>query len=195
MNQEVFERHLEPAQVASYVDGTIQPSVRAAVQRHLATCEDCRAELVEVSRIMRSFPAARRARRHVWLPAAAAAAVVLVLAWPRAANTPVGTVHREEAVTTTVAPRPVTPIGAVASVSELVWSSVPYADRYHVRMFDGNGTVIWERETADTVATLPTSVSPRAEVSYFWKVEALTGFDRRAASGLVEFVVSRRSKR
>jgi hypothetical protein len=195
VNHEALERHLEPDEVAAYTDNALSAEARAEVQAHLAACAECRAEVLEVSRIVETVPAAWRIRRRAWIPAAAAAAAALVLIWPRPAETPVTPVHREEAVTTTIAPRPLLPTGSVDSLSRLVWTSVPYADRYHVRLFDGAGSVIWERETADTVGVIPASVSVRAGVPYFWKVEALTGFDRRAASELVEFIVSERGAR
>jgi hypothetical protein len=91
----------------------------------------------------------------------------------------------------TAAPRPIAPVDTVAGVAAFTWSSVPQADRYRVRLFDADGTVIWERETAETVATLPSVVGLRAQLRYYWKVEAHSGFDRWAASDLVEFVPRR----
>lgn len=190
MNHEALDRHPEPGEIAAYSDGALSAAARATLQAHLAVCVECRDEVVEVSRILRTVPATRRARRRVWIPAAAAAAAVLVLVWPRSAETPLTPVHREEAVTATVAPRPIAPTGTVDSASRLVWTSVPYADRYRVRLFDSNGTVLWEHETPDTSGVIPASVSVRGGIAYFWKVESLTGFDRRAASNLVEFVVT-----
>ena len=69
----------------------------------------------------------------------------------------------------------------------LVWSSVPYANNYRVRMFDADGTVLWEREATDTVVPIPDSMALRPLLLYYWRVEARTGFDRRAESDLVEF--------
>lgn len=191
------EEHLEADEVAALIDGTLDGDARATVESHLASCPDCRAEVVAVSSIVRMLPAERSVRRRVWLPAtvAAVAAALLVAVWPRPTGAPESPVHREEAVTTTVAPRPLAPVGVVRTTTPFVWSSVPYADRYHVRLFDPDGMVIWEVETTDTVATPPASVITRERVSYFWRVEAATGFDRRAASSLVNFVRAEQDRR
>lgn len=186
-----LERHLEANEIAAYVDGAVAGVQRAAIQAHLAACADCRAEVAEVLPIVRTLPRAPRLPRRVWIPAAAAAALALLWAGPRALREPTVPEHREETVTMTVAPRPLAPVGAVDSATALVWSSVHSADRYRARLFDSDGTVIWEHETGDTVAALPRSVALRARLPYYWKVEAHTGFDRWAASDLVEFVPRR----
>jgi anti-sigma factor RsiW len=180
-------RHLAEEEAAAYVDGTLAANALKAIQAHLAICAECRAEVAEVSSIVRTAPAAKRARR-IWIPAAAAAALALLWVAPRAARGPAHPTHREEAVTTTVAPRPVSPRGAVDPATTFVWSSVPYATAYRIRLYDADGSLLWEQETADTVSAPPTSLGLRARTSYYWKVEAQTGFGRWAASDLVEFV-------
>ena len=188
MTQGPFDQHLRPEEIAAYVDGAVTGHVRSAIQAHLAACAECRAEVAEVSRVVRTLPHTRGVPQRIWIPAAAAAALALLWAGPRTLREPPAFEHREEAVTTTVGPRPVAPVGAVDSARALVWSSVPHASSYRVRLFDADGTVIWERELGDTVAALPSSVRLRARLPYYWRVEANTGFDRRAASDLVEFV-------
>ena len=91
------------------------------------------------------------------------------------------------ATQTTVAPRALAPTGQVDGVTTFVWSSVPETESYHVRLFDSQGTVLWETRTADTVFKLPASVILRPGRSYFWKVVARIGFDRETASDLTEF--------
>jgi anti-sigma factor RsiW len=193
VSEKTFQRHLDSDEVAAYVDGALSGDVRARIEDHLGSCADCRVEVAQVSRIVGTLPPPRWIGSSVWIGAAAAVAALL-LALPRTAHTPVGSAHREAAVTTTVAPRPVAPRGAVESATTLVWSAVPYADGYRVRLFDATGTVIWESEGADTVAQLPVSIATRSGRPYYWKVEARTGFDRWAASDLVEFRVGRGSK-
>ena len=191
MTQGRFDQHLRAEEIAAYVDGGVTGDARSAIEAHLAACAECRAEAVEVLRVVHSLPHARGVPRRIWIPAAAAAALALLWAGPQVLRDPPAFEHREEAVTTTVAPRPVAPVGAVDSARALVWSSVPQASGYRVRLFDADGTVIWEREAGDTVAVLPDSLRFRARLPYYWKVEAHTGFDRRAASDLVEFVPRR----
>jgi len=101
---------------------------------------------------------------------------------------PADPAHRDPTLTATAAPRVIAPVGRIDSLSLVVWSAVPTADRYRVRLFDPQGTVLWQRETSDTTAIVPPTVSLRRGTSYYWKVESHTGFDRWAASDLVEFV-------
>jgi len=173
------DAHLEASEVAAYVDGSVSVSARARMQAHAAQCDVCRDELLDITRLA----AARKAPRvpaKAWMPAVAAAALAFLLVMPRNGDRPQ---HREAAVTSTVAPRALSPIGLVDSTAALTWSSVPHADVYHVRLFDSTGTVLWERDTPDTTLALQL---PRG-VSYFWKVDARTGFDRSASSELTEF--------
>lgn len=191
---EVVE-HLSAAEVAAYVDGKLR--ARSQVQAHLAECADCRAEWVEVARIVRTLPGVRsslRVPRAAWMTAAAAASLVLLVTRPWSANDPAESGHRDGVVTTIVAPQPVAPEGVLESVRVFIWSAVPLAQDYRVRLFDHEGTVIWQKETADTLAALPTSIGLRSGVQYYWRVEARTGFDRQAASDLVEFTISPNSR-
>jgi anti-sigma factor RsiW len=192
------ERHLAADEVVAYVDGAVDGDERRRIEAHLAACAECRVEVSDVVALARALPAVRRARLRIWVPAAAAAGVAIVLAWPRhpQQRTPVGEAHRRGAVMTTAAPRPIAPAGVVTTADTLVWTSVPGADAYAVRVFDASSTVIWDGQTSDTTAVLPATIGWRAGASYFWKVEARTGFDRWAASELVEFVVpnGRRSR-
>ena len=57
-------------------------------------------------------------------------------------------------------------------------------------MFDARGRVLYETQLADTVVILPDSVAVIPGQSHLWKVEARTGWDRWAASDLVEFRVA-----
>jgi putative zinc finger protein len=186
-------RHLEIDQVAAYVDGSLAADARRYVQAHLSACADCRAEVSDVTRAVGAPPPAQRVSWGAWIATGAAAAVVLVvLPWTRPRRTEPE--HREATVTTTVAPRAIAPRGSVDAAKAFVWSAVPYADNYRVRVFDSTGTVIWESERGDTVAPLPASLVLRAGRPYYWKVEALTGFDRWVASDLLEFTAGRGSE-
>lgn len=74
--------HLEAGTVASYLDGRLSPSVTAEVESHLAECPSCRREIVELEDVVRP----RRRGRRVYLAglAAAAAAALLIVGFPRA---------------------------------------------------------------------------------------------------------------
>ena len=190
---ERFDRHLEPHEIAAYVDGDVGGEQRVFIDAHLAACSECRTEVADVSRIVRTAPTTRGVSRRIWIPAAAAALALLWVA-PRALRDPGPPQHREEAVTMTVAPRAISPVGSVDTAGALVWSSVPYANSYRVRLFDADGTLLWEREAADTLVPIPDSIALRPQLLYYWRVEAHTGFDRRAESDLVEFRVQRETQ-
>lgn len=180
--------HPEAWELAAYLDGALADPNRSRVEAHLAGCAVCRVEVAAVAQLVRTAPRPRRVAIPIGLAAAAVLAVLLV----PALDLPSWfgpTRHREPAVTTTAPPIVIAPRGGVDSVRELVWSAVPHAARYRVTLLDARGTALWRWETADTVAVLPDTVRLRVAASYFWKVEAETGFDRWAASDLVDFTL------
>jgi hypothetical protein len=188
MTGEVKAGHLTVEDVAAYIDRGDAAEQRARVEAHLATCAECRSEVVTVARLARSFR--DRRRWTVAAPLAAAAAVLLLVfaPWQRAPDRS-EPVLREPAVTTTVAPRPLAPLGAVAVLPRLLWTSVPHADRYRVTVFDGNGSVVWETLTTDTLVAVPDAVALGVGVPYFWKVAARTSWDRWVVSDLTTFTL------
>jgi anti-sigma factor RsiW len=181
------QAHLESGEVAAYLDGALEPSDLSRVEAHLATCDRCRTEVTEVARLLYERP--RRQAWHVPIGVAAAAAVVLLLVWPRPGERPaLSPGYREPVVTTTVAPVVIAPRGAiVAAAPRLVWTRVPGAYRYRLAVFDDTGTVLWETQTSDTSALVPGSIRLHQGASYYWKVEAQTGWDRWVTSDLVAF--------
>ena len=191
MSVRADDRHLQASEMAAYIDRTDTSAAREFAETHLSTCAACRGEAAVAWRIVRKLPADTRARsvwRRVWFPAAAAAAALLLLQpWTRGNRE--NEALREGALTTIIAPRPSTPIGMVDSATTLRWSFVPAADRYRARLFDANGTVLWEDETHDTIAVLPARVRLESGRAYYWKVEAVSTRDRGASSDLMEFEV------
>ena len=179
--------HPDADEVAAYLDQALPPAARARVESHLDDCAECRAELVQVARLVRTAPR----RRPVAVPASLAAAAVLILLLTPGVHLPGRRApeYREPAVTTTPAPAAIVPRGQVDAARELIWSAVPRAGRYRVVLMDGGGTLLWRMETADTAVSIPDSVRLRTGAPYFWKVEAETGFGRWVASDLVDFVV------
>lgn len=177
--------------IAGFVDRSLDAAARARVEAHLADCEECRREVLDVDHISRSAPSARRA---VLIPigaAVAAAAALLLVLWPAGGPEPGDDAHREPAVTTTVAPRAVAPLGSIAKLDSIRWSSVPGAERYSVSVFDANGTVLWQSIAADTVIGVPADVPLAPGDRYFWSVRARVGWDRWVESSLSEFTLLR----
>jgi anti-sigma factor RsiW len=179
--------HLDPADLAGFVDGLLPAADRARIESHVADCDECRAEIVAVARLV-----AKPARRRVWyIPAAAvaaAAALMLVMLRP-APDDRRAPVTREPMISATVAPSALAPRGVTSAAKTLVWTSVPHADVYRITLFDDAGRSLWETQTADTVAAIPATIPLLAHASYFWKVEAQTGWNRWVASDLIEFSI------
>jgi hypothetical protein len=172
---------------------------------HLASCEACRGRLAALLRLVADdsvivelarleAPAGGAARGRPTRPYLAAAAVLAaavlaaVLVRPQTALTPPGTdpdgsrLHRESAITTTVAPRVLGPAGPAAAADSLVWTSVPHADRYRVRIFERDGTLRWDEQTSDTTLAMPAHLIDAGPNAYLWQVQARTGWDRWVAS-------------
>jgi len=178
--------HVDSGEVAAYLDRALSPSDRSRVEEHLADCDVCRAEVIEVARLLRTQT--RRRGWYVPIGVAAAAAVVLLLVWPRPVEEPLlPPNYREPVVTTTAAPFAIAPRGASVATSQFVWTRVPHADRYRLTVFDGTGRVVWETQTGDTAVGLAESIRFHGAASYFWKIEAQTGWNRWVSSDLVEF--------
>ena len=181
---------LDELALADFVDGRLTSEAREAAVAHLLTCARCRAvvratvRLRSEAAVARDVPDRRWRRWSVPVGLAAAAAVLLVIR-------PWGVLEtgglREPPLTSAAAPVPIAPRAVVAEVGRLIWSSVPKADLYRVRVYDGDGTVVWRLETVDTTAALPTTVLLSPEHAYFWRVEAQVESNRWAASDLVEF--------
>lgn len=181
--------------VAAFVDGALAGDERARVVSHLANCAWCRSAVRSTAALMsdvtvqREMPDARGRRR--WSRSAlaiAAAAAIIVLVTPFRQAGEDGQL-RESAVTTTIAPVALTPRESARVGEPLVWSSVPGAQRYHVRVQRADGSLLWSSQTQDTVVQLPDSVRLSPGATYYWRVEAQTEWQRRVASDLTRFIV------
>ena len=179
--------------IAALAEGTLDDAARAAVLPHLAGCARCRRAVASVAgaladpRVARAVAAIERPQRRllrIALPVAAAAAVLLVFAWPREAGREPG--HRAPPDATAL-PVPVSPVGVVAEAKALQWTAVRDADRYRVTLSEADGHLLYEAEVSDTVVALPDSITLSPGRAYVWLVEARTAFDRWTTSPLVEF--------
>jgi hypothetical protein len=203
---------LDDMTVAMVAEQGANVSERARVIAHLAACARCREQVASVARLLRapavvaeirrrdvSAPSVARWRHVAGAGALAALAASLVLmtgvgdrasVTRRSASAGNEPAHREQSVTTTVAPSVIAPVGAVAVADTFRWSGVPHADRYRLTLFDRDGTVVWETQATDTATIRPRSIAFEPSAAYLWKVEARTGWDRWVESDLIEFSVA-----
>lgn len=199
----VLERRIETPDcpdelvIADFVDGRLTPHSREPVAAHLLTCARCRALVKATSELATNEAgltprAARRWRRWSFPVGLAAAAALVLLLLPRGGGDNSTPGLREPTVTSTIAPLPLAPApgAVVASVDRLVWSSVPKAERYRLRLYDREGSTLWTMETADTSVALPDSVRLLPRVPYFWRVEAQAEWMRWASSDLASFQIN-----
>ena len=185
--------HLDPGVMAAFIDGALPPAERALAEAHLADCDECRAEFIAVSRLART-----PSRRRAWyIPAAAAAAAAVLffaVTLQPTVDHPTPPVYREPVITTTVAPVAIAPRGVVPAAATLIWTTVPYADLYRLTIFDEAGRAVWETQTRDTSVAIPGNIHLALRTSYFWKLEAQTGWNRWVPSELVEFSVDPKAR-
>lgn len=188
---------LDDDTLAGLADGSLGAAARAAVLPHLAACARCRSAMASIARALADAAVAREVtavegpgRRRfirILVPLAAAAVLLLMFAWPRLKDD--GGSHRGPPVPA-AAPVPLSPLGAVATATVLRWTSLAGADRYRVTLFEAGGRTLYERELADTVATLPDSIRLVSGQPYVWMVEGRIGFDRWSTSRLAEFSIA-----
>ena len=203
--------HLGDDDIAALLDG-IPDEGRAEWLRHLTACPECRHRVAAVSRLLRETPVASERRRlEAGAPGQirrvairiAGAAAVLVGAFaagsllrqgpPATDGASSEQVHRDGIITTTVAPRLVAPSPGATTTDSLRWTAVPHADRYQVLVFDREGTLVWDPQTADTVIAVLPSLA-QSPATYVWKVEARTGWDRWVASEWAQFSTTGREE-
>lgn len=201
---------LDESTIADFVEGRLDARARAPVVAHLLTCAGCRSVVRAAGRAIADVTATPAITRRPWrrwsLPLGlAAAAALAVLLWPRSTDD-AGVPPRLREPTDTdslarpprgprnfvvradsPAPMPIAPRASVARVDWFVWSSVPRAGRYRLRLYNDEGDVLWTTETADTLVAVPDTIALAPRVTYFWKVEAQTEWRQWAASDLVEF--------
>jgi hypothetical protein len=119
---------------------------------------------------------------------AAAAAVILVIL-PGRRPEPDPSQHRDPAADTAPTVKLQVPKGTGPRPLLLAWAPVDQATRYRATVFDQEGSIRFRVEVTDSSLPLPDSLRLVAGRSYFWKVEADTGWDRWVSSKLVEFTV------
>jgi hypothetical protein len=190
--------HLRDSELAAFLDGGLSDSERHRVEAHIDICDACRAELVDIGRAVarpgkRAKVATVPLSRRWWIPAAAAAGIVAILMVPRLATRAPATDGQTRAarVVDGEGQRRIDPISpaddvtVAASQMTFAWHAVAAADVYRISLLTATGDSLWAKETTDTTATVPATVSLSPGRAYFWHVDAV-------ANGIVAKTPARR---
>jgi anti-sigma factor RsiW len=186
----MHDDHLTESELAGFLDGALDGDTLHRLERHLDACDDCRAELVAVARLLESADttqhrkAAPRPRRR-WRVSAAGGALVavaamalLVLVTPD--GEPVGSAAVDRQRVTDPAGAllpahgPADGAAVARGVVAFAWAGYG-ADTYRVTVTTEDGAVTWSHATADTVAVPPAGVGLEPGATYFWYVDAIAG--------------------
>jgi hypothetical protein len=191
---------MDEASLVEFLNGRV--AGRQGQIAHLAACGRCRGQLASLVELLADpgvagalhqleqadAPWAGRGRNAMAASLIAAVAVLAVV-WPK--GTEDDPSHRAPTITAATTPVPGSPRGDVAEATTLRWVAVAGVDRYRVTLFDAEGRVRFQSQTADTMAALPDSVILVPDRSYLWRVEARTEVGRWTPSDLVEFRIRR----
>jgi hypothetical protein len=180
--------HQEEDLSARYLNGTLSPTEADAFEAHYFECDRCWNELQRAVELRAAFRSERDARpeqlRSIgssprviprllagWRPLALAAGIAFatfgiwrIVAEPKPYDD------------TLRAPDASLPVSAYTSGNTVVaaWGSVPGAEIYHVRLFAGDGSVLIEREIADTTFMVNADLLPAPGGNLlYWEIEAL----------------------
>jgi anti-sigma factor RsiW len=180
---------------ARYVAGTLSAAESEAFEEHYFSCDRCFAAVQRGNEIRAALslpvsaetlepppvviPLANRRRRFsAWQPALAAAAAVILVLGVRQLNAP-----RPDTATTPVAPVSDAPRGgtpalaltshATSAVLVAAWSPASAARSYRVRLLATDGSLLFEREIADTSIMLSRDLLRGGKTPVYWEVQAL----------------------
>lgn len=173
--------------LAAYLDRRVGSADRAAIEQHLAACDDCRSDVVHVSSALSARSRRRRlASAGALLAVAASVAIILRINGAPAAGAGPDTTLRAGAESPDVVAYG--PLGAVARGDvRFVWAPVGEVASYRLTVTHTDGTPVWTTSTTDTVVALPDSVRLTAGTGYFWFTDALLTAGGVRSTGPHEF--------
>jgi anti-sigma factor RsiW len=187
-HKEGQETHIENGLLAAYVDRRLPAAEEARVEAHLAACDDCRLEVIEVRRLLST-----RARRWPVIAALGAAAVLLLVLTRPGQHTSAPSPIRGGGGPEPVAPTVLEPaVGAVvpANAVTFVWRGVEAPASYRLTLTDERGDVVWSVDTPDTNVATDSSVRFLHGRTYYWSVDVLMRDGRSTTTGFHSFRVA-----
>jgi hypothetical protein len=193
----IDHRHLTDSELAGFLDGDLAPAERTRVEAHLEACDQCRAEMVAVTRISRDIPEpgtvpntpARPSRPSWRLPAgigglAAAAAIAFLFL------SPAGPSSSDMPAPPGLSDRPAQERSGVEGVARIethfpsAGASIrrealrfSWADQgdasYRITLTAEDGARLWSTTLQDTTAVPPADLELEAGQIHFWYVDAI----------------------
>jgi hypothetical protein len=196
-------RHLTESDLAGYLDDDLPPEERRRVEAHLASCDECRDEVVVAARLLAQDwkqdepPKDDESSRRSWkLPAGivtlvAAVAATVILIQP--GDLPVGPepMERERFITEGVEQLRVHAPPDEAEIQRdalrFIWASHD-AESYRITLTAEDGALLWGHSLPDTTAVPPSTLELPPGTRLFWYVDAI-GVGVVARTGVRSFVV------
>jgi len=190
--------HVTLQEMAALLDRELSGKELDRVEAHLASCDVCRREVVEVSRTLNP-----KTDRRPWYALGAVAAAASIVGILLLAPGTGGISSGEESTVRTggqivldegvpgievVSP---TDAAVISRGSPLfVWRSGVESAVYRFTLTDENGDVLWTESTPDSLLSLTSEVILRAGATYYWFVDALLDDGGSATTGFHEFRTS-----
>jgi hypothetical protein len=189
-------QHPAEDELSAYLEGSLGEPDKTRIEAHLADCDDCREDVVEVKRLFEP-----RQNRWSWYVtaglAAAALAGILIFAPLTNDSGPAGPVLRGptiEAPAGSSTVRVVQPReGATLARDDVrfTWQAAAAGASYRLTLTDQIGDVVWTVSTADTAVSLPSDSVLGHDRTYFWYVDALLPNGESTTSGVHGFKTAR----
>lgn len=181
--------HLTGAQIGEFLEHALPDEERRMVSAHLAECDECRSQVVEVGRVVRTE--STRPSRRTWAVALGAAAVLALLLVQPWEQEPGSTeVFREDVATAARASIEVVGPVADARVGEgprFVWRSADSEAVYRFTLASETGEILHSTTTSDTLLGLPNEITFAPGQEYYWVVDALLPDGSTATTGAHPF--------
>lgn len=194
--------HLTTAEVSAYLGTRMHDTDRRRLEAHLADCDECRIEVLEVRSILQSAPRRSRSRRPLLgvLGVAAAATILISVPWrvsPRSDPDADTLSLAERAVLSDVGRdsvdvvTPRSDANVPRNTLTVAWRRGADDTQFTVTLMNTRGDVLWTARTRDSTIMVPDSISLAPGTAYVVYVDALRADGTSARSGPRSFSVTR----
>jgi len=185
----VGEDHLTDLEIAAYLDRGLGMADRERIEAHLATCEECRENVLSSEALV---VANRRPRRiMITVASLAAVAMLAIVAVPSLRQSSLDNVPitRDTQIRVLAAHSPASyPDRKSLRFS---WAAVAEAVDYNVVLSLPDGTTLWSTKIRDTTTVVPDSVTITPRKEYVWSADAELENGDVMSTGLRSFTIAR----